>query len=138
MSNMSRGRKEYGPRAPVMQKKRAAKKRTVMDNIKAAGKAAGGGIPTTKEVPAGGMTKEIGRKASKQAGKKVAAKNRRRAQIGQVAAKAGADMAEQTAASRAQFNAEHDQAVSEGGAMHQRMRQSRPGRAAEIIKKRRI
>ena len=141
MSNMSRGRKDYGPRSPVVKKKVATKPRTVLDNARAAAKAGGGGIPTTKEVPLGGMTKEIGRRASKDAAKTVAsrkAKAASRKQKMQVAAKAGSDMAEGLAADRQRFSQEHDQAVQEGAAMHAKMRRSTPGKAQDIIKRRRV
>lgn len=140
MSNMSRGRKDYGPRRPVVQKKKVATKpRTVLDNARAATKA--GRIPTTKEVPLGGMTKHIAKKASKTAGKKVAARKAKaasRKQKMQVAAKAGSDMAAGLAADRQRFSQEHDQAVAEGRQMHASQRRSTPGKAQDIIKRRRV
>jgi hypothetical protein len=115
------------------------KPRTVQDTISSAIEAGGGRIPTTAEVPAGKMTEEIGRRASQQAA--AATKKRTgptRQQKIAAATKAASSMADAMAADQAKFNAEHDRAVQEGAVMHQRMRASRPGRAQEIIKKRRV
>lgn len=115
------------------------KPRTVSDAIATAQKAGGAPrIPTTKEVPAGQMTAEIGRRASQQAAAAPQRKGPTAAQKMGAAAKAAQDMAAQQQAANAQFNAEHEQAIQEGRAMQQRMMRSTPGRAQEIIKNRRV
>lgn len=58
--------------------------------------------------------------------------------IGAALTKGASDMAAQNAAAQAQFDAEHQRAVQEGSAMHQRMRQSTPGKAMSIIKNKRV
>jgi hypothetical protein len=66
------------------------------------------------------------------------AKAERRAKVGQVAAKAAADMSEQMKADQARFSAEHDQAVAESSAMMQRQMAGTPGKAQAILKNKRV
>lgn len=115
------------------------KARTTVDAIQTALNAGGGRIPTTKEVPAGKMTEAIGKKAVAQAN--MTQPKKQGPNTGQVAtalAKGASDMAAQNRAAQAQFDAEHQRAVAEGSAMHQRMRQGTPGKAMSIIKNKRV
>lgn len=59
-------------------------------------------------------------------------------EMAQVASKAAADMSEKMAEDQARFSAEHDAAVSEGGAMMREQMRGTPGKAQDIIKRRRV
>lgn len=63
---------------------------------------------------------------------------RNKERVGRVLAKASSDMAAQTKADQERFSAEHDQAVAEGRAMRDSMQRSTPGKAQDIIKRRRV
>jgi hypothetical protein len=136
MSNMSRGRKDWGPRAKPKPKTTQGTVDKVLPGV------AGIRAQGKKNVEAATKAVNQGKdKAALGPTKKRAAAMRRaeqRKQAGAALAKASSDMAEQSAAAQARFSAEHDQAASEASASHARMRQSTPGKAAGIIKRRRI
>lgn len=69
---------------------------------------------------------------------KQAAKPSRMAQAAKVGAVAMSDMGAQMQAAQERFSAEHDQAAAEGTAMLRSALQGTPGKAAGIIKNRRV
>lgn len=71
-------------------------------------------------------------------GRKRQQRKERYKEMAQVASKAASDMSQQMADDQARFSAEHDAAVSEGGAMMREQMRGTPGKAQDIIKRRRV
>lgn len=121
-------------KAPEGMGPRKKKARTVMDSINAAAKA--GAIPSTKEVPLGGMTDHIAKKASKQAASK-----KKKSNWGKPSKEKMAGALQSLADNPAMAGDAQD----DGGQMQANMTSTRlrnqtstPGKARDIIKRRRV
>lgn len=115
------------------------RERTVMDNagdIVAQGNRRLNEVADTINPPK--PAKQMGPTKERAAALDEANRAARRKQVAGAVAQAGADSAAQMQADQERFSREHDAAVQEGSAMMARNQQSTPGKAQEIIRKRRI
>lgn len=112
------------------------KPRTVADNIESVKKAGGGNRIPGRDVPAGKATDKMVEDTVK-ANQTQSKQKRDNAELYSTISKAAADSAAAGKKKKEREEAEHMAAVAEGSAMQQRMMQS-SGRAADIIKKKRI